>query len=110
MLGWPGALIALIAISLPSAAIAVLLTYLYEIWSYHPLAAVAMRGILAATIGTIAASAWVLIRPSLKSGQWFRAGLLVTGAFALNRWLSLSPLQVLGLAALVGLLLPTNRK
>jgi len=66
--------------------------------------------LLAATIGIIAASAWALVRSELSRRRWFRSMIIVLGAFALNTFLSVSPLKVLLAAALVGLFWPEHKE
>src|SRR5262249_41881351 len=104
LLGWPGALLALLSLSVPSAALVILITHIYESWHTHPLAQTVIQGLLAATIGIIVASAWALVRPALTSGKWIRTFVIVTGAIILTLRFSVSPLRVLALAALVGLI------
>jgi chromate transporter len=103
LLGWPGALLAVLSLSVPSAVLVLLFTHLYEAWHSHPLALTVSQGLLAATIGIIVASAWALVRLALTSGKWLRPVVIVTGAILLTLRFSVSPLQVLALAALVGL-------
>jgi chromate transporter len=104
LLGWPGALLAVLSLSVPSAMLVILFTHLYEAWHTHPLAQTVIRGLLAATIGIIVASAWVLVRPALTSGKWLRPAVIVIGAMILTLRYSAPPLRVLALAALVGLI------
>jgi chromate transporter len=104
LLGWPGALLAVLSLSVPSAALVIWFTRLYEAWHTHPLAQTVIRGLLAATIGIIVASAWALVRPALTSSKWLRPVVIVTGAMILALRYSVPPLRVLALAALVGLI------
>lgn len=103
LLGWPGALVAVVSLSVPSAVLVIVFTHIYEAWHTHPLAQTVNRGLLAATIGIIVASACVLVRPSLTSGKWLRSVVIVTGAMSLTFY-SVLPLRVLALAAFVGLI------
>lgn len=104
LLGWMGALLAVLSLSVPSAVLVILFTHVYEVWHSHSLAQTVIRGLLAATIGIIVASAWVLIRPAFISGKWLRPVVIVTGAIFLTLVCSVPPLRVLALAALVGLI------
>ncbi|HKQ74090.1 MAG TPA: chromate transporter [Blastocatellia bacterium] len=104
LLGWPGALLAVVSLSVPSALLVILFTHAYEAWHMYPLAQSVIRGLLAATIGIIVASAWVLMRPALTYNKWLRPVVIVTGAMLLTLFYSVSPLRVLALAALVGLI------
>ena len=60
MRGLAGALIALAAASLPSAAIAVALTIFFAAWSTHRLTTIALHAVLAAAIGIMVGSAWTM--------------------------------------------------
>src|ERR1700730_16049824 len=46
--GWSGALVVLLASSIPCSVLAVVLTAVYQSWTRHPFAMVALRGALAA--------------------------------------------------------------
>lgn len=46
--GWPGALVVLLASSIPCSVLAVLLSMVYQSLTHHPFALVALRGALAA--------------------------------------------------------------
>jgi chromate transporter len=106
LLGWPGAIVAVLSLSVSSAFLVVLFTHLYEIWQAHPLAQTVIRGLLAATIGIIVASAWILMRPAFTSGKWMRPVIIVTGSMILTLRYGAPPLRVLALAALIGLIWP----
>lgn len=104
LLGWPGALASVLSLSVSSAFLVVLFTHLYEIWQWRPLAQTVIQGLLAATIGIIVASAWVLMRPALTSGKWLRPVIIIAGSMVLTFRYSVPPLRVLALAALIGLI------
>jgi chromate transporter len=110
LLGWRGALVAVLSLSVPSAALVILFTHFYEAWHTYPLAQTVIRGLLAATIGIIVASAWILVRPAITSGKWLRPVVIVTGAIILTLHYSVPPLRVLALAALVGLIWQEKEK
>jgi hypothetical protein len=50
----------------------------------------------------MAAGAWQLVRPYLKRGMWLRTVVLVAASTALGMFTSRSPIEILALAALVG--------
>ena len=104
MRGWRGALAAVLAVTVPSSAAVVALTHAYRELKTAPWAAGAISGILAAVAGLMAAGAWLLVRPRLAGRAKFRTIALLAGALAAARWLS--PIQVLALAALAGLVWP----
>lgn len=104
MLGWRGALACVVAGTLPSAAIVVLLTRVLGASAHHPFAATILIAVLSAAVGLMLASAWLLVRPQLTGALWPRAVLVVAGSFLASWKLGLSPIVVLALGALVGFL------
>jgi len=106
--GWAGALWAVLAVTVPPAIIVVLLTGGYEAWNSNALAMAAIGGTLAAATGMMATSAWQLLIPQIGRGRRFRAAAIFLAALAASLRFSLSPIAVLGLAALVGLFWRTS--
>jgi chromate transporter len=104
LLGWPGAVAAVLAMTVPAAIVVVLLTHSYQLLTSNGVAMAALGGVLAAAVGMMPAAAWQLARPYLQSARWPHALAIVGGAIALSAGLSVSPVQVLGLAALTGVL------
>ncbi len=102
LLGWRGALLAVAAVTVPSAAVVVLLTAGYQSWKSNPLAMAAIGGTLAAAVGMMAAAAWQLLRPHLARGRSLQALVVFIGSVLLSLRFDLSPISVLGLAALAG--------
>ena len=100
--GWAGAVTAVVLASLPSAAIVVLLTWGFTAMSGSGPGRLAVAAVLAASMGMMWAGAWLIVRPLLGARTWPRTVVLAAGAFlALAHW-SISPIQVLAAAALVG--------
>ena len=100
--GWMAALVAVLAASIPAAVFAVFLTWAFTSLSGSARALTVLAAVLAAAIGMMWAAAWLIVRPQLRAATWLRTAVLVLGAFlALSRW-SISPIQVLAVAALVG--------
>lgn len=100
--GWWGAVLAVLASTLPSAALVVWLTYEYGVVRRYPLAMGAIDGIIASAIGMMAAGAWQLMRPHLGRGMRLRTLALVAASTALAMFAGRSPIEILALAALVG--------
>lgn len=98
--GWPGAALAVAAVTLPACTIAILLTAAYEGLKSNPLAMAAIGGTLAAAVGMMMTGAWQLLVPHLKPGKWRRAVLFFAAGLVLA--FRLSPIQVLALAAVAG--------
>ncbi|HLJ16853.1 MAG TPA: chromate transporter [Bryobacteraceae bacterium] len=104
ILGWRGALACVVAATVPSAILVVLLTRVLGAWANDPFASTILSAILAAAVGLMLASAWLLVRPQLKRAAWPRAVALVAVSFLASWKLGLSPIVVLGLGALIGFL------
>ncbi len=104
ILGWAGALAAVVAMTAPAAAMVVLLTRGYEVFHANALAMAAIGGTLAAANGMMATSAWQLLAPQIRSGRRARTAAIFLGSVIAAQAFSMSPIQVLGLAALAGLI------
>ncbi len=65
VLGLAGAFAAVLAVTLPSAILAVLLTRGFETWRDHPWPMAAVAGTVAAVSGMMWASVWSLVKPYL---------------------------------------------
>ena len=102
LLGFAGAVYAVLAVTLPSAAVVGLLSVGYETWKTNPWALAAISGILAAASGMMASSAWQLVAPHLARGGWLRAVVIAGGAFLLVELFAVSPIVALALAAATG--------
>lgn len=104
MFRWPGAILAVVAVTVPSAGVVLLLSKGYQIWKSNPFAMAAIAGTLAAAVGMMATGVWQMVRPHLRSGSWLRTVVVVSTSATLSLWLSMSPIQVLALAAVAGLI------
>lgn len=100
ILGFAGALAAVLAVTLPSAILAVLLTRGFETWQTHPWAMAALAGTVAAVSGMMWASVWSLVKPYLG----LRAVLFTGGAFLAAWKFHVTPVPVILVAALAGYL------
>ncbi len=102
---WPGALIALLAASLPCSILAVVVTVFYGELHASALFAAALRGALAAAVAIMVSTAWVFAEPHARAAP--RKALAVApAAGALSLGLHRSPVEILLLAALAGLAWP----
>jgi chromate transporter len=104
LLGWRGALAMVLAPTVPSAALAVLLTHTATAWGNNGVVSSIFGALAAAAVGMTAAAAWLLLKPHLKGRKALRPLAFAGGAMALSLGASLSPVQVLGLAAAAGIL------
>lgn len=107
--GVPGATIALLAASLPCSAVATLITALYELWSGNRVLEAALNGAMAGAVAVMAGAGWSLVRPYLRLVPRLQGALLVAGSFVLGI-LSVAPLRVLLVAAVIGLFWPARGK
>jgi len=102
---WPGALIALLAASIPCSVLAVVVTVFYGELHASALFAAALRGALAAAVAIMLSTAWVFAEPHVRAAP--RKALAVAPcAAALSLGLHLSPVEILLLAALAGVAWP----
>jgi len=104
ILGWAGAVAAIVAMTAPAAAMVVLLTRGYEVFHSNALAMAAIGGTLAAANGMMATSAWQLLAPQIRSGRRARTAVIFLSSVIAAQAFSMPPIQVLGLAALAGLI------
>ena len=100
--GWPGAIVAIVAASLPASIVVILLTLGYLAISTNRLGQAAIVGAMAAVVGTIIAGAWLLIQPDILSRNWFRTITLVAGSMILSLGLSVPPIPIVAVAAIIG--------
>ena len=100
VLGVAGALAAVLAVTLPSAILAVLLTRGFETWRTHPWAMAAIGGTVAAVSGMMWASVWSLVKPYIG----VRVLVFTGGAFVAAWKFHVTPVPVIFVAALAGYL------
>ncbi|HVP00435.1 MAG TPA: chromate transporter [Bryobacteraceae bacterium] len=100
VLGIAGAVAAVLAVTLPSAVLTVLLTKGFESWRHHPWALAAIGGTVAAVTGMMLASVWTLVRPFMG----WRVPLYAGGAFLAAWKFHATPVPVVLVAGLLGYL------
>lgn len=108
--GWVGAIVSLVAGSVPCSAVAVLVTFAYESFSQNAFVSRAIRGALAATVGLMLVTAIQLLRPHLKKNHYVLPIVIASVSFVAVWKLRVPPIIDLGLAALFGLLLPVRER
>jgi chromate transporter len=104
ILGWLAAILAVVAMTVPPSIVVVLLTSGYQTFNSNPLAMAAIGGTLAAASGMMGTGAWQLLRPEIRRGRRVRGAVIFLASLGVSLGFSMSPIAVLGLAALVGLL------
>ena len=105
---WPGAISTLVAASVPCGVMAVMLTICFSWWSKNPTAQIALKGALVAAVAVMAITGITIIRPHWRGTSRFQLLLFVAGAFIASFWLGITPIRVLVVAAVAGLLWPVG--
>jgi chromate transporter len=108
ILGIGGALAAVLAITIPASVLVVWLTRAYDLTAHNRLAQSVANALLAAAVGTMIGAALLLVRTQCKRGRWLKPVAISTGAFLLAIVAKLTPLQVIGLAAIAGFFWPES--
>ncbi|MCW5962505.1 MAG: chromate transporter [Bryobacterales bacterium] len=106
---WRGALLALLAASIPCTGLMMLALVSYQAASGNAWLTAALRGAMAAAIGVILASIWAVLRPYLDGVHRHRNALLFVASGVMMIGLGLSPIPILVMAATIGFLLPGRR-
>ena len=101
-LGGVGAVLGVVGASLAPAGVVTVLTAGYVGLRENLWAMAAIGGMLAAATGLMAVAAYGLLKPHCRNGRWLRAGVIFGAALVLSLRFGLTPIQVLGLAAIAG--------
>lgn len=104
--GLPGALVALLAASIPCTLIVIIITALFREWQGNAIAQAAIHGAVAAAVAITAKTSWTIAGPVYRGGARLRVVLIGAAAFGLYVVLGVPAIYVLLGAALVGALLP----
>lgn len=104
---WQGAAVALLASSLPCSLLAVIMTMFYVELHDSALFQAALRGALAAAVAIMGSTAWVFAEPHVKVAPR-KAMIVVPCAVALSLGAHFSPVRILLLAAVAGILWPVK--
>jgi len=106
--GLAGAVAAVLAITIPASVLVVWLTRAYDLTTRYPLAQSIANALVAAAVGTMIGAALLLVRTQCSRGRWLRPTVIATAAFVLAYVVKLSPLQVIGAAAIAGFFWPES--
>lgn len=109
MRGAAGAVIALLASSIPCAVLVALLSALLNYWRSNQLAQAAIHGAAAAAVGITTITCWTIVKPHFRGRERVRVALIAVSAFALYVWGGIPPIEVLIIAGMVGMFLPEPR-
>jgi chromate transporter len=105
ILGWTGALAAVVVLTAPSAVLAVLLLQGIDSSAGHPLVTAAVAATVAAVAGMMWAIVWIIIRPYARGFvPLLRSAIIAGGAFLASWKFNLTPVPVLAAATLASLL------
>jgi chromate transporter len=102
ILGLAGALCGVLAVTIPSSLLVVWLTGICEAGAQIAWLGAVVAATIAAALGIMAAAALLLIRSQFGSGHWAIPLLIAAAAFGL-RFLGLTPIEIIALAAIAGL-------
>ncbi|MGH9594645.1 MAG: chromate transporter [Bryobacteraceae bacterium] len=103
--GVAGAVAAVMAVSVPSAAVAVLFMRGFESSQGNRLAMAAIGGTVAAVAGMMWATIWTILRPYVGGfTRNFQMGLIVGGAFLASWEFNVTPVPIIFAGALIGFL------
>jgi chromate transporter len=108
--GLPGAIVALLASSIPCAVLVATLAAVFTYWQDKDVVQMAIRGAVAAAVGITVKTCWTIAHPYFKGRDGQIRVVLIAGiALALYQWVHIPPIWVLILAAAVGAFLPAVR-
>jgi chromate transporter len=103
--GWSGAAAAVFAVTLPSATIAVLFIYGFEIGQTNRYAMAAIAGTVAAVAGMMWSTIWTILRPHLGGRRRNLQVAVIAGGAFLAAWkFGVTPAPVIAAGTLAGLL------
>jgi chromate transporter len=102
LLGVPGAVIAVLGDTIPASVLVIWLTRVCELGVQYPMARAIVSAMVAAAVGTMIGAAVTLVRRQCSRRTWLASVSIAAGAFVLSRVIGLSPLQVIGIATVVG--------
>jgi chromate transporter len=106
--GLPGALVALLAASIPCSLIVIVVSALFREWQENSIAQAAIHGAVAAAVAITAKTSWTIAGPIYKKGARWRVIVIGAAAFGLYVGAGISAIYVLLLAAVVGAVLPAR--
>ena len=102
LMGGLGAIIAVLGLTIPSSVLVIWLTRAWDLGVDHPSARAIFGAMVAAAVGTMIGAAALLVLRQCTKKSWLSPVLIATGSFVLFRVVGLTPLQVIGIAAVTG--------
>jgi chromate transporter len=103
--GMPGAIATVLAVTIPSAALAVLFIYGFEASEHNRVAMAAIGGTVAAVAGMMWSTIWTILRPHVGGRvRNLQVALIAGGAFVASWKFEVSPVPIILVGALIGFL------
>lgn len=103
MRGIPGAIAAVLAGTVPSALIALLLLVMFDSWQRNAILAGALAAALAAACGMLWSVVFTIVGPLLGNAErTFRGALLVGAAFIASWFFGWTPIPIIAATAVIG--------
>lgn len=99
---WRGALIAVLAASIPSCLITWAVTVGFDVVNRYSMMRIAISGAMAASVGILLASFWLIVGPHITRKSWIHSSVIVAATIGLSLFAEVTPVLVLGVAAVAG--------
>ena len=107
--GIPGAVVALLAGSIPCTIMVVVATALFSHWQENQWAQAAIHGAIAAAVAITVKTCWTIAHPHFEARAGLRVVLIAAAAFLLYVFLPIPAIEVSILAGVLGAFLPPVR-
>ena len=104
---WLGAIIALLASSIPCSLLVLLVTIFYQELNGSSWFQAALHGALAAAVAIMGSTAWVFAEPHVKAAPW-KAVFIVPMTVGLALGVGFSPVAILLISAAIGVAWPVR--
>jgi len=104
-----GAVVALLAASIPCTLIVIVVTVLLGSLQNNGMAEAAMHGAVASAVAITVKTGWTIAEPHFKEGARWRVVVISGAAFGLHAALGIPAIDVLLLAGVVGAFLPAGQ-
>lgn len=105
LMGVAGAAAAVLAVTVPSAIVAVFFIYGFEAGQHNTIAMAAIGGTVAAVAGMMWSTIWTILRPHVGGGVRNMQVFLITGGAFLASWkFGVTPVPIIAAGSLIGIL------
>jgi chromate transporter len=114
-IGWllkkfPGAVVSLLAASIPCSLIAALATAIFSFAQSNQIIKSAIHGAIAAAVSITLVTCWTLIKPYANKASSIRVAMILAFTFYCHYSLELSAINIIVISALFGFFFPENKK